>query len=230
MEVELRFSRRDGTTAQLRLPDREDADAREVVNTAADAVFDEFQLRVNSARRSQNSASYGERRARKEPIDWFRPIAYQLIATCLERKVEQHLFWRNKNWDRYISSNTAASSDFGSGLMAITAKHPPVMGDGQRSKMGLLLWYAYRHYVPSCFINGFAQQVGELNVEKARSFIEPNFEDWIVERRVLDFGPSRARGPYPRRIEDRVNHLRSSNAPHLGLIFEALAAEDDELE
>ena len=230
MELELRFSRRDGTTAQLRLPDREDADAREVVNTAADAVFDEFQRRVNSSNRSQTSASSGKRRARDEPLNWFRPVAYQLIATCLDRRVEQHLFQRNKNCDRYISSNAGASSDFGSGLMAITARYPRVITDGQRSRTGLLLWYAYRHYVPPCFVNSFAQQVGELNVEKAGTFIEPYFEDWIVERRVLDFGSNRARGPYPRRIEDRVKQLRSSNSPHLGLIFQALAAEDDELE
>ena len=114
--------------------------------------------------------------------------------------------------------------------MAIVARHPRVFSDSQRSRTGILLWYAYRHYVPPCFVNGFAQQVGELSVEIAGTFIEPYFEDWIVERRVLDFGLDRARGPYPRRIEDRIKQLRAGSAAHLGPLFKALAAVHNELE
>lgn len=130
-------------------------------------------------------------------ISWVRPVCYRFIDHCLENGLEDHLRSRIRRYGRSTSSDDI----FSVSLLAIFADDPADFTEADRHKISRQLWYAYRHYVPWQFLNGFLSQLPKFESQKALSKIEPGFEDWIIMRRSVDYTTRTLRGRYPANIE-----------------------------
>lgn len=108
---------------------------------------------------------------------------------------------------------------FQRGLLAVFAHEPGLMDEREREYFGKRLWYAFRHYVPPCFLIGFLHEVWSSDAERKASSgcIESHFEQWIAEKRACDPHPE-VRGSYPPNVEATVEQIRQ-----IGPIFALLA-------
>jgi hypothetical protein len=209
--MELKFETIAGDHVVYQLPSEGCDEAAGLIDAAASSIASEYKQR---------------RLAKAELFRWLRPAAYQLISTCLDYNLQHLLYRRSLAAGRYQRGHDQSPNPFQLGLMAIFAEDE-YSTKGDRNELGKLLWYAYRHYVPLCFINGFASQVGAISKDNSENYLEPEFSDWIVERRLLDLWSGRGRANYPTHIEERVRKLRTESAGTLGPIFETLAGLQD---
>ena len=143
--------------------------------------------------------------ARKDPgssvvtwESWLLPISYRFICHMIEEGLESEILRRIKKYKRHTSSENV----FSRYLLGIFAEDQANFTESDRHRISRQLWYAYRHYVPWLFLNGFLLQMKDFDLQSDLLKIEPGFEDWIIERRALPFEDRRIRGAYPKHIED----------------------------
>lgn len=215
------FQRRDGSVERVSFPDKCAPDADAQINAIADTIRDECFARDWSAKAKRVSVGKTARAA-PEVVRWLMPVAYQLISQCLDLDLEYIIYRRSVARGGYARGWTGTANPFQLGLSGIFSKTPNFLGDDQRQRTGQSLWYAYRHYVPWQFVSGFDRQVGKLDQKRADEAIEAGFEDWIVERRILDLSPVRNRQGYPPYIDQRVKMLRSEALATFSRLGEAL--------
>lgn len=216
--MQLRFKSLAGDVVLCDLPSGECPEAAQLINDAATKLAFGFR----SQRRARGSAGLTE---------WLRPLAYQLISVCLDGNLQHLLYRRSLKAKRYQRGDVLSSNSFQLGLMAIFSEdydqergnQAALLDKEDRYELGQMLWYAYRHYVPPCFINGFATQIGPITKQRSEHGIEPEFSEWIIERRVMDVRANNPRGSYPDHIERDVQKLRSESAGVLGSFFQALS-------
>lgn len=133
-------------------------------------------------------------------LSWVRPICYRFIVHCIEHGCMDDLRRRIRRYNRQTNSEDL----FSVCLLAIFAEDSANFTESDRYRISRQLWYAYRHYVPWQFLNGFLSQLHNFENQKMLSRIERGFEDWIVQRRSVDYGSVEYRGNYPEEIEVRV--------------------------
>lgn len=205
--MELQFATLSGGQVVCPLPSDATGEAAELIDAAATSLASEYRQR---------------RLAKAEPTKWLRPLAYVLISACLDNDLQHLLYRRSLATPHYKRGYTQSPNPFQLGLMAIFSEDE-YFTKNERHELGKVLWYAYRHYVPTCFINGFASQVGAVAKERSDNAVEPEFAEWIIRERILDLRSNNPRTNYPDHIERRVKEFRSESAGVLGPIFQALS-------
>lgn len=207
--MQLRFTALAGDDVVCELPSEDSPDAASLIDLAATNLAAEY-----VHRRRKGAAA--------ELTKWLRPLAYRLISACLDFDLVHLLYRRSLKVGHYKRGHPQLSNPFQLGLMAIFAEDTYFVKE-DRYELGQILWYAYRHYVPLCFINGFASQIGQIDKRRSDNELEPEFTDWIIEHRLIDLRAHNPRGNYPDYIEQRVGTLRVESAGVLGRIFKALS-------
>jgi hypothetical protein len=206
--MQVRYNKASGEYVVYDLPTEDTPIAAELIDDAAAALASEYRnpLRSKPERRS-----------------WLRPLAYRLISACLDADLQHYLYRRSLKAGRYGRGDISSSNPFKLGMMAIFAEDE-LFEKEYRYELGNILWLAYRHYVPDCFVNGVYHQMGK---QRSDEYIDPDFSEWIVERRVMDIRTVDPRGSYPNDIESRVQKLRSENTHVIGSFLEAMSGHSD---
>jgi len=171
----------------------------------------------------QISRDYDLRRARPthplrapnaKPNSWLKPVCYELVVEfCREDRFDL-LEDRIERCGRYSRGRRGDINVFQTGIMAIFAHAPKALGPRDRERFGKQLWHAFRHYVPSPFINGFiAQYEKSTSHGRIGRDLDSAFRDWIVSERLNDPCPD-FRGGYPKGINDevRAKHLNTDSS------------------
>lgn len=169
-------------------------------------LFDRAALLIQTEwkqRRSERELHRGPRS--KRDMRWLKVTCYSLVSEMLRLDQADVFDSRIKQHGRYPRGPRGAPNPFQTGLMALFANDPSALDARDRERIGKLLWYAFRHYVPVEFLIGFLVQ-REVKGQTTRFTgweLDPEFTDWIVERRLLERDDA-DRGVYPKHIEDAV--------------------------
>ena len=168
-----------------------------VSRTAAEELFEE-------GCRAVAQELHGRMKAKAECREWVQTVCYEFLSRIISYGHAALFEERITRLERDRKGSTQVNP-FQRGLLAIFAHEKGLMNEAARSYCGKRLWYAYRHYVPSCFLMGFLHEVwsGDAEAKVARNHIEPQFEQWICFERANDPRPE-LRGTYPAPIEDKV--------------------------
>ena len=147
-------------------------------------------------------------RGKMEKSEWIQEICYEFLRRIISYQHTYLFEERINGYDRDPKGSTHVNP-FQRGLLAVFADEPGLMDDGDRAYYGKRLWYAYRHYVPPCFLKGFLHQVWERGAEHRvdKDHIVPEFEQWIWFERAEDPCPE-TRGNYPAKLEEQVALIR----------------------
>lgn len=181
----------EGGQHAIALPDFGTPNSDEMIELAAKALCIESARRKDARRKPRSSTKVWE--------SWFRPVSYRFVCHIIDEGFEDEILARIKKYKRYTESENV----FSRYLLGIFAEDQANFTESDRHRMSRQLWYAYRHYVPWNFLNGFLLQLKDFDVQSDLLRIEPGFEDWIIERRALSPEDRRIRGAYPKHIEDR---------------------------
>lgn len=143
-----------------------------------------------------------------ETREWVQTVCYDCLKLLHCNQYAYLLEERISRLGR-AQRGTTQVNPFQRGLLAIYAHKPDLMDEGDRSYFGKRLWYAYRHYVPTCFLRGFLHQVWSVRAEQKvdAGDIEPEFAVWVRLQRVADERP-RLRGKYPKDLERDVRGFK----------------------
>lgn len=192
-------------------------------------ITDEFTKR-RLAERNRNAAakkgaSTSESRGEKpskaiglKPLQWLKPVCYQLIVSFLDDELFEHLEARHRRLGRYSKNPKAERDIFSSGIMAIFAhvqqkKDAAFLTETERSRLARQMWFAFRHFIPAPLINGFNEQYPfhAPNRSFSDDHLAPELADWIVERFALevirDVDLTSYRGVYPDDIRSEFNRV-----------------------
>ena len=187
--------RLDGTVVSIDVPgpDQRGESAEELFEEACKEVAAELNARD---------------RAKAEKRVWSQSVCYPFLSymiayghgTMFEERISR--LGRDPRGSIHVNP-------FQRGLLAAFAHEPGLMDEGDREYFGKRLWYAFRHYVPPCFLMGFLHEVWSNDAERRASsgFIEPQFEQWIWRERAGDPYPD-LRGAYPAQLEAKVHQFR----------------------
>lgn len=147
------------------------------------------------------------------PNFWLRPVSYHLISQFLNSDQVEVFVRRAINFGRYSRGEHSGLNHFQLGLMAIFAHDRDVLRERDRERFGRQMAYAYSHFVPTPFLNGFLYE--HRGWERASGDvieISRELREWVIVRLVGDFpheGESvEHRGSYPEDINSAVG-LRS---------------------
>ena len=188
----------------------DDQEAEELIEAAAHAICIES-VNIKNARRSGDPA--------QDPwAEWVRPVCYRFIEHCIAQSLEDHLNKRLARYRRYTDSEDI----FSRYLLAIFAEDAVNFTESDRYRLSWELWYAYRHYVPWQFLNGFIINLKNFSKQKALNRIEAGFSDWIALHRSANPDVS-SRGIYPKAIEE----LSRNRAIEFLEFFRAAKRDDD---
>lgn len=180
----------EGGQHAIALPDFGTPNSDEMIELGAKALCDESRRRKAARRNSRSSTEAWE--------SWLRPVSYRFICHMIEEGLESDILRRIKKYKRHTSSENI----FSRYLLGIFAEDQANFTESDRHRISRQLWYAYRHYVPWHFLNGFLLQMKDFDLQSDLLKIEPGFEDWIIERRAFPSQDRRIRGAYPKHIED----------------------------
>ncbi|MCA1653108.1 MAG: hypothetical protein ABR588_04060 [Sphingomicrobium sp.] len=152
-------------------------------------------------------------RAKAETREWTQTVCYDVLRLMISHQHAQLLGDRIARLGR-SKKGPAPVNPFQRGLLAIYAHEKGLMDERDRSYFGKRLWYAYRHYVPTCFLKGFLHQVWSDGAEQRADvgFIEPEFAEWVIFERCNDEHPE-LRGRYPKELETNIRGLRNLIEP-----------------
>lgn len=147
-------------------------------------------------------------RAKAEKRIWLQNVCYPFLSYMIA-------YGHSVMFDERISrlgrdpKGSVHVNPFQRGLLAAFAHEPGLMDEREREYFGKRLWYAFRHYVPPCFLMGFLHEVWSSDAERKVSsgFIELHFEQWIWRERAGDPHPE-LRGAYPAELEAKVQQFR----------------------
>ena len=193
-----------GGTEAIELPDdHDDPNASSLIETAAHTICLELARRKEMKRVSEAP--------QQDIAAWLRPICYRFIMQCIDTALLEVLYKRQTRYRRFTNTEEV----FSRGLAAIFAEDSLNFTHQDQHRYSRQLWYAYRHYVPWVFLNGFLSQLQNFEKQKALSRIEPGFEDWIVSRKMAEYSPPDPRGSYSKEIETRS---REGASDIMGLI------------
>lgn len=187
--------RLDGTSVSIDVPgpDESGETAEQLFEEACHAVAAELNIRD---------------RAKAEKRTWTQKVCYQFLSYMLA-------YGHRSMFDERIRllgrdpKGSGRVNPIQRGLLAVFAREPGLVDEGDREYFGKRLWYAYRHYVPPCFLIGFLHEVWSSDAERkvSSNFIEPDFEQWIWFERARDPHPE-YRGAYPAELEEKVQLIR----------------------
>lgn len=151
---------------------------------------------------------YDRHRGKGEKSDWVHLVCYEFLSRIVSYQQTFLFEGRIRGFGRDPKGSTQVNP-FQRGLLAIFAHEPGLMDEGERVYYGKRLWYAYRHYVPACFVKGFLHQVWSKGSEGRvdSDHIVPGFEQWIWFERAADPHPE-LRGQYPAKLEEQVALIR----------------------
>ena len=140
---------------------------------------------------------------------WLQGVTYQFIGLMISNGFDYLFEERIVNFGRKQNSGKQLNP-FQKGLLATFAHDKGILTESQRHRLGIRLWYAYRHYVPHEFLAGFVTQVWSTGADQraAAESIEPDFVSWVMMERAVDSAPER-RGQYPAVVEQKVEQIRA---------------------
>ena len=123
---------------------------------------------------------------------WLRTAAYLIVGRALsdEDKLEV-LLERIERYGRRERGRQGSPNVFQLGLLAIFA-HVPAdpnsskvePNEAERRRMGCQLLYAYDHFIPPLFLEGFIKEVSVAAAEQhaGSGHIEPKYRDWVISQ------------------------------------------------
>lgn len=161
------------------------------------------------------SAEYRRRTAidAHEARCWLRRVCYELtIVVYVDHQESQSDDGPNLFVDRIArrkkgGGRKGTPNIFQTALSAIFAgEQTATLTPNERKRMGMQLWYAFRHFIPSPFLDGCITSAGRARTEvhEQSLVLNPEFHDWIVEKRVKGDPCEDIRGRYPSDIDERV--------------------------
>lgn len=196
---------------------------------AAQIKFDELchrivqQFQVMKPKQSISSNSKKRKRPGRSTYNsWVKQICYEVILVMLYEDQVGLFNRRIRKYSRHAASEKNKINIFQTGIIAIFAHDKKIMGPRDRERFGKELMYAFRHYIPVEFLDGFIRQCSSSNLSIARrlknSDLEKQFENWIVGERSREEDQSEFeglsleewRGSYPKHIEERVEKSREA--------------------
>jgi hypothetical protein len=152
-------------------------------------------------------------KAQADTREWTQTVCYNALLLIL---IHQHAQLFESRIARFGRGKKGAAqvNPFQRGLLAIYAHEKGLMDEGDRSYFGRRLWYAHRHYVPTCFLRGFLHQVWSEGAEQKSDlgFVEPEFTEWVIVERSKDRHP-KLRGIYPGDLETKIEGVKNLLGP-----------------
>ena len=175
-----------------------DAPGCEETGATAEMLFEQACNKIAAQLLARN-------RAEADKHEWAQRVCYDFITKMLIHGHDALLNERIIQFNRRLGLSNEYNP-FYRGLMAIFAHEPGLIDDKQRGLFAKRLWYAYRHYVPPCFVIGFLREFWP-DVERKRvalDSIQPQLEEWIWFERAKDTA-RKFRGPYPADLDEKVD-------------------------
>ena len=199
---------RDGRIAKMDLAwDTDDSvQSQNRLDRASRLICDEYRARKTHPPRG------GSRR--QSAHTWLKRASYMLVSSYLHQGMTQELDQRVKKYGCGARGVKGANNPFRIGLLSIFAhetaklgpKEIPLLDFRDRERFGSQLLFAYRHFVPTLFLDGFLLQFGAKGIRSlnANNEIEPEFDRWVTDHLTSDECSTDFRDNYPDRIGKAV--------------------------
>ncbi len=183
----------------VELPDdHDDPKADSLIEIAAQEIC--LELARRKPTEEDKNAKGGKHKKESDLAKWIRPVCYRFIIHCEKQGLLENLYSRIKSYGRYTDKEEL----FSRALLAIFAEDRANFTETDRRRYNRQLWYAYRHYVPWEFLNGFITTVQDFDKKKSLATIENGFAEWIIMNRTNDHDTTGIRESYPKYIEQEV--------------------------
>lgn len=167
-------------------------------------IVDEYVARISEYKRTEGIIS---------PKSWLKIVSYEAILFCLHRELFDYLVLRIQKYNRFSRGPVGYGSLFRVGIMGLFAhdapksgrsrdRSPPLIDEGDRSRLAADMWWAFRHYIDPSEILTFTRKYrSSLDALDPSEFeIIPALADAVAQRRAAFqwFGPllERERGVY----------------------------------
>lgn len=141
------------------------------------------------------------------PNVWLRRMAYMLVSRMIIDDDCDYFDDRINNNERRNRGQKGQPNVFQTALMAIFAHAPTTLGARDRERFGKQLMFAYHHYVPAEFLEGFLNQTAAAYAETP-TIVVSAMRWWVIEKIAVDDEPSEYRGDYDVEIMDDATKLR----------------------
>ena len=196
---------RNGTTDEIGDPKWVGADDSGACPDDSEAAAEEI---FEASSKAIAADLFARDKAKAEMRTWVHKTCYEFLSFIIGYGHVAVFEERIRRLERDSRSSDRVNP-FQRGLLAVFANEPGLMDERDRSYFGKRLWYAYRHYVPLCFLMGFLHEVWSNDAERkvASNHIEPDYEQWILFERAKDTHPE-LRGRYPAALEENIERLK----------------------